>query len=328
MLRKMVDNGTTHCMIEVSSHSLELKRVTGTDFDLAVFTNLSGEHLDFHVSMKNYYESKKRLFLPGRKKKTAVINTDDKWGKKLLSEISIDSLSFGFDSCADVLARKYNLSEKGIERTIEYGEDSFSLASPLLGRPNAYNVLPAVASVLSLGIPLSAIEEGLLSLQGVPGRFEKIPNTRGLHIYVDYAHTDDALKNLLETARELAPKRTILVFGAGGDRDKSKRSRMGEVAGALADLTILTSDNPRSEDPLAIIADIEHGLKRTGNGKYHILSDRRSAIKQALVSAEIGDTILIAGKGHEDYQIIGDKILDFSDRKVVLESIEEMEADL
>ena len=170
---------------------------------------------------------------------------------------------------------------------------------------------------LSLNIPVSAIKEGIASLQEVPGRFEKIKNTLGLHIFVDYAHTDDALKNLLETVRELNPKRIILIFGAGGDRDKTKRPRMGEVAGNLADWTILTSDNPRSEDPLAIISDIEKGIKKTGAKNYKILPDRKEAIEHALSFGEKGDYILVAGKGHEDYQIIKDKVIPFKDADVI-----------
>ena len=328
MLRQMVSKGVTHCLMEVSSHSLDLKRVSGIDFDLAVFTNLSGEHMDYHVSMENYYQAKKKLFLPGRKKKTAVVNTDDEWGKKLQSELTIDSVTFGLESPASVFAKKYSLSEKGIDLIIEYPGGSFSLFSPLLGKPNVYNILAAVASALSLDSPLPAITKGILSLQGVPGRFEKVPNALGLQIFVDYAHTDDALKNLLETARELALKKTILVFGAGGDRDRTKRPRMGEVAGALADLIIVTSDNPRSEDPLAIIAEIEQGLVKTGKEQYLIQPDRRKAIKKSLALAQKGDTILVAGKGHEDYQILGDRTISFSDRDVILELIREKEAGL
>jgi UDP-N-acetylmuramoyl-L-alanyl-D-glutamate--2,6-diaminopimelate ligase len=328
MLRQMVSKGVTHCLMEVSSHSLDLKRVSGIDFDLAVFTNLSGEHMDYHVSMENYYQAKKKLFLPGRKKKMAVVNADDKWGQKLRSELTIDSVTFGLESPASVFAKKYSLSEKGIDLIIDFQGRSFALLSPLLGKPNVYNILAAVACALSLDIPLPAITEGIRSLPGVPGRFEKVPNALGLQIFVDYAHTDDALKNLLETARELALKKTIIVFGAGGDRDRTKRPRMGAVAGALADVTIVTSDNPRSEDPLAIIAEIEQGLKEKGTGKYVIQPDRRKAIEQALSIAEKGDTILVAGKGHEDYQILGDRTISFSDRDVILELIGEKEAGL
>ncbi|MGD2294470.1 MAG: UDP-N-acetylmuramoyl-L-alanyl-D-glutamate--2,6-diaminopimelate ligase [Candidatus Aminicenantes bacterium] len=326
MLQKMVDSGVTHCLMEVSSHSLELKRVTGIEFDLVVFTNLSGEHMDYHQDMDSYFEAKKKLFHSGQKNGMAVVNSDDEWGKKLIGELSMGFLTFGLKSPAMVVAEKFGFSEKGIELTIKHPEGSITVTSPLLGKPNVYNILASVASAFALNIPWTAIKKGIVSLQGVPGRFERLENSQGLHIYVDYAHTDVALKNLLETTRELANKRVILVFGAGGDRDKTKRSRMGQIAGALADLTILTSDNPRSEDPLAIIADIEQGILKTGPEKYLILPNRREAIKKALFLAQKDDTILVAGKGHEDYQIIGDKTIPFSDKKVILELLKEWEA--
>lgn len=327
MLRKMVDNGATHCLMEVSSHALEFKRVSGIEFDMAVFTNLSGEHLDYHQSMDRYFEAKKKLFLPSQKKKTAVVNADDEWGKRLISEIATEFVTFGLKPSAVVRAAKFSFNADGIELSIKHPAGTMAVTSPLLGKPNVYNILASIASALALNIPVPAIEEGVASLSGVPGRFEKIRNSRGLHIYVDYAHTDDALKNLLETARELAPKRVILVFGAGGDRDRTKRPRMGSIAGKLADLTILTSDNPRSEDPLAIISDIEQGIKNTGPDKYLIQPNRKQAIKEALSMARENDTILVAGKGHEDYQIVKDKVFPFSDKEVIQEFLKEKEAD-
>ena len=320
MMQSMVEKEATHCVMEVSSHSLELERVTGIDFDVAVFTNLSGEHLDYHQPMERYFEAKKKLFfLPARKKTMAVINTDDVWGKKLIDEIHMSAITYGLEPTALVRAEEFFLSEKGIELVVKYPAGKMQISSPLLGRPNLYNILAAVASALILKVPESKIVAGIAALRGVPGRFEKIQNSFGMHIFVDYAHNDDALRHLLETAKELARKKTIVVFGAGGDRDKSKRSRMGEAAGRLADYSIITSDNPRSEDPLAIIAEIERGMKKSGSKQYEIIPDRKEAISRALDIGGAGDYILVAGKGHEDYQIIKDRVIHFSDAEVILE---------
>jgi UDP-N-acetylmuramoyl-L-alanyl-D-glutamate--2,6-diaminopimelate ligase len=326
LMEIMVENGATHCLMEVSSHSLELDRVTGIDFDVAVFTNLSGEHLDYHHSMERYFEAKKKLFfLPTQKKIMAVINADNKWGKKLMDELHMGAITFGKETSALVRAEKYSLSEKGIDLVVRYPAGKMRIFSPLLGRPNLYNILAAVASSLILKVPETKIAAGIASLQGVPGRFERIPNPFGMHIFVDYAHNDDALRQLLETAKELAQKKTIVVFGAGGDRDKSKRPRMGEAAGRLADYTIITSDNPRSEEPLAIIAEIERGMKKTGSRQYEVIPDRKAAIARALSIGQEGDYILIAGKGHEDYQINKDRIIRFSDAEVIQEWLNDKE---
>lgn len=326
MLKQMVEHGTTHCLMEVSSHSLELKRVVGIDFDVTVFTNLSGEHLDYHHSMKQYFEAKKKLFTLSQKKRMAVVNTDDQWGKKLTSQLSGGVISYGLEPPAVIRAEDCMFASKGIEFSVKYPGGKMSISSPLLGKPNLYNILASIAAALALNVPESAIKAGIVSFRYVPGRFEKIKNSLGLNIFVDYAHTDNALKNLLETFRSLSSKRIILVFGAGGDRDKTKRPRMGEVAGALADWTILTSDNPRSEYPMAIISEIEKGIIKTGAGKYQIQPNRKVAIRTALSLAKNGDYVLVAGKGHENYQIIRDKVIPFDDGKVIKEILKEMEA--
>jgi UDP-N-acetylmuramoyl-L-alanyl-D-glutamate--2,6-diaminopimelate ligase len=322
MLAEMLAQGVTHCLIEVSSHALDLKRVVGIGFDVALFSNLSGDHLDYHHSMERYFEAKKKLFFLNHKKRAAVINSDDPWGKELISELPSGVVTFGLEPDAVVRGENYKLTEKGIELSADYPAGKLLVTSPLLGKPNLYNILASIAVALALNIHVSAIKKGIASLQEVPGRFEKIENSRGLHIFVDYAHTDDALKNLLETARELSPRRIILIFGAGGDRDKTKRARMGEVAGNLSDLTILTSDNPRSEDPLDIISDIEKGIKKTGTKNYEIVPDRKEAIRHALSVGERGDYILVAGKGHENYQVIKDKIIPFKDADVIRSILE------
>jgi UDP-N-acetylmuramoyl-L-alanyl-D-glutamate--2,6-diaminopimelate ligase len=319
LLSEMLAKGATHCVMEVSSHALELKRVVGIGFDVVVFANLSGDHLDYHQSMDRYFEAKKKLFFLNHKKRMAVVNRDDPWGQKLIAQLPAGAITFGIEPGAMVAAENINLTEKGIETLVKYPSGQLTLSSPLLGKPNLYNILASIAVALTLNLPVSAIKEGIASLKGVPGRFEKIDNSLGLHVFVDYAHTDDALKNLLETVRGFNPRRIILVFGAGGDRDKTKRPRMGEAAGRLADWTIITSDNPRSEDPLAIISDIEAGIKKTGTQNYQIIPDRREAIEQALSLGVKGDYILVAGKGHENYQIIKDQILHFDDAEVIQE---------
>jgi len=322
ILYEMLSHGVTHCIMEVSSHALDRKRVMGIAFDVVAFVNLSGDHLDYHQTMEKYFEAKKRLFFLNHKKRMAVVNGDDTWGKKLLSQLPTGVLTYGIEPGAMVRVENFALNEKGIEASVIYPEGRLTISSPLLGKPNLYNILASVALALTLGLPLSAVKEGIASLKGVPGRFEKIENSLGLHIFVDYAHTDDALKNLLETVRELDPKRIILVFGAGGDRDKTKRPRMGEAAGTLSDWTIITSDNPRSEEPMAIISDIEKGIQKTGTQNYQIIPDRREAIEQALSLGEKGDYILVAGKGHENYQIIKDKITHFDDAEVIREILQ------
>ena len=326
LLKNMVSQEATHCVMEVSSHSLELDRVTGIEFDVAVFTNLSGEHLDYHQTMERYFEAKKKLFfLPSQKKTQAVINTDNAWGKKLIDELHMGAITFGLEANALVRAKEFSHSEQGIDLVIQYPAGKMSLSSALLGRRNLYNILAAVATALVLKVPENKIAEGIASLQGIPGRFEKIPNSYGMNIFVDYAHNDEALRQLLETAKELATKKTIVVFGAGGDRDKSKRPRMGEAAGKLADYSIITSDNPRSEDPLAIISEIERGMKKSGSKQYEIIPDRKKAIARAIEIGQPGDYILVAGKGHEDYQIIKDKIIHFSDAEVITELLNKKE---
>ncbi len=320
MLRQMVDGGATHCMMEVSSHALELKRVTGIEFDVVVFTNLSGEHMDYHQNMESYFKAKKKLFYGlNQNHRTAVVNVDDDWGKKLISDTSMECISFGLHSPAMVHTEKFEFDTTGTKLTAKYPSGKMKISSHLPGKPNVYNILSSLAVSLALDIRTNAIQEGIAALQGVPGRFERIQNSLGIHIYVDYAHTDDALKNLLETAQEMAREKIILVFGAGGDRDKTKRPRMGAIAGELADLIILTSDNPRTESPSAIISDVEKGIKTTGPKKYFIFPDRKEAIKKALSLARKGDMILVAGKGHENYQILGDKIISFSDKEVIKE---------
>jgi len=324
MLKGMLDQGLTHCLMEVSSHSLDLKRVWGLSFDVAVFTNLSGEHLDYHHTLEDYFAAKKKLFFLNTKKPTAVVNEDDPWGKRLIAELPLSTITFGLEPTALVRGEKFKLNGTNLEALVKYPGGQTTISSALSGKHNLYNILASFAVALALNISPPLIKEGIAALKQVPGRFEKVENEFGLQIYVDYAHTDSALRSLLETVREFKPGRVLLVFGAGGNRDKSKRERMGEVAGLLADWIILTSDNPRSEDPLAIIQEIEKGILKTGAKKYSVEPDRRAAIEQALASAKKGDYVLIAGKGHENYQTLKDGSIPFNDRDVIREILKKM----
>ncbi|MBN1274550.1 MAG: UDP-N-acetylmuramoyl-L-alanyl-D-glutamate--2,6-diaminopimelate ligase [Candidatus Aminicenantes bacterium] len=323
MMRIWADNGATHCLLEVSSHSLELKRVIGIEFDVTVFTNLSGEHLDYHHSMEKYFLAKKKLFELKGRKRMAVINSDDPWGKKLIQEIKMGIITFGLEQGALIRAEQHTLKKDGIEIRLKYPGGFLNLSSSLLGLPNLYNIMAATAAALTLNISLSAIEAGVSALKSIPGRFQTVENSLGLYIFVDYSHTDAALRNALETMRVLNPGKIIVVFGAGGDRDTYKRERMGEAAGTLADHVIITNDNPRSEDPMAIISSIESGVKKSGRREYSIIPDRREAIKTAIDIGTSGDCILVAGKGHENYQIIKDKTFAFDDVEVIREILDQ-----
>ena len=315
ILSIMLAHGVTHCFMEVSSHALELHRVAGVRFRAAVFTNLTGDHLDFHGTMENYFAAKKKLFAP-ETCGFAAVNADDPWGRRLLEEVAVEALTYGIDAPADIRARNCTFSDAGIRCEVATPSGTFALRSPLLGKPNLYNMLAAVAVAVHYGLPLSGIRGALAGGVVIPGRMERIPSATGIHVVVDFAHTDDALRGLLETVRPLSRGRVIVVFGAGGDRDRSKRPRMGRVAARLSDLTVLTSDNPRSEDPARIIADIEKGLRDAGPAEYLVEPDRREAIRRAIDLARPGDWVVIAGKGHENYQIIGDRFLPFSDQEV------------
>jgi UDP-N-acetylmuramoyl-L-alanyl-D-glutamate--2,6-diaminopimelate ligase len=325
LLRDFLDAGVSHCVMEVSSHALEQKRVWGVGFDVAVFTNLTGEHLDYHHTMEAYFEAKKKLFFLNHKKGTAVVNWDDPWGQKLVAELPMATVTFGLEPAAIVRALKHAFSESGIDAQVAYPGGVMRVESALVGRHNLYNLLAAIGAALALGLAPADIVKGIAALKGVPGRFERVANRRGLQIVVDYAHTDAALESLLMTAREFKPRRVILVFGAGGDRDRDKRERMGRVAARLADWTVLTSDNPRSEDPRAIIAAIEAGFAKEAARTYEVEPDRRKAIVRALAAANKGDIVLIAGKGHEDDQIFKDRTVHFSDVEAVEEVLREME---
>jgi len=310
------DAGGTCATLEVSSHALAMERVWGCYFDVAVFTNLTRDHIDYHKTFDNYFAAKRKLFegtgagAPG----VGVINTDDPWGRKLVG-LAQKTLTYGLQNGADLKAKKFQLSFNGLNFSALTPNGPIEVESHLVGRINVYNILAAIGAGLALGLSNEVIEVGIRNLQAVAGRFQRIDQGQPFLVVVDYAHTDDALENLIKTAKELVTKgRIIAVFGCGGSRDRSKRPIMGEISGRLSDLSILTSDNPRQEDPLKIISDVVVGMQRSG-GKYMIEPDRAKAIWLAIEEARAGDIVLLAGKGHEDYQIFADHTIHFDDRE-------------
>ena len=324
-MAEMVENDCQACVMEVSSHSLDMERVYGCDFDVAVFTNLTRDHLDFHLSMERYFSSKRKLFeyLENKKEAVAVINLDDHKGKELSRGLKVRSITYGWQPSADITVDSYQLSLQGLQATITTPEGKLQVSSPLIGRANLSNILAAVGVGMAAGITPSAISQGIARVSPIPGRFEQVNEGQDFTVIVDYAHTDDALRNLLESVREVAKGRVITVFGCGGDRDPSKRPLMGAHAMKLSDIAIVTSDNPRSEDPLQIIREIEVGIESVGvrKGAHLVIPDRKEAIKRAIDEAHPGDMVVIAGKGHERYQIIGNKTIPFDDREVARQFI-------
>ncbi len=319
LFASMVENNCTSVSMEVSSHALDQRRVYGLDFDVAVFTNLTQDHLDYHVTMENYFEAKKILFTHLKPSCYAVINHDDQWGIQLLGSIDTKKISYGINSTANIFAKEIQLSINGTTFIVSNGQEECTVSTPLIGTFNVYNVLAAYATGLALGLQQEQILTGIKNLKNVRGRFERITSPAGWTAIVDYAHTPDALENCLKTIHDVLPKenhgRIITVFGAGGDRDKTKRPIMGRIAGDYSDIVIVTSDNPRTEEPETIINDIMRGITRHANVLREV--DRHTAIERAIKCAQRGDVVLIAGKGHEDYQIIGKEKTHFSDREVV-----------
>jgi UDP-N-acetylmuramoyl-L-alanyl-D-glutamate--2,6-diaminopimelate ligase len=365
-LAEVRDAGGTHAALEVSSHALALERVWGCPFAVAVFTNLTRDHLDYHKTMENYFAAKRKLFLgtggeltpeagasglgsegiagsarlgrpagAGGAQETiggginpplqsaprvGVVNTDDAYGKQLVG-LAQRTLTYGLQNGADITTKKFGLSFSGLEFTAQTPAGKLEIRSPLVGRINVYNILAAVGAGIGLGITPEAIVEGIRSLDHVPGRFARIDEGQPFLVVVDYAHTDDALRNLIQTARDLLKGgRIITLFGCGGDRDRTKRPLMGEAAGSLSDFVVLTSDNPRSEDPLRIINDAVVGLQKA-NAKYTVEADRERAIQIAMEEAREGDIVLLAGKGHETEQIIGEQHLQFDDHVVARKAL-------
>lgn len=332
LFRQMVEAGCKHCVMEVSSHALELHRVDSCEFDVGVFTNLSQDHLDFHQNFSNYLEAKAKLFeslgrtylgTPKPGGKSAIVNLDDPAGRQMAERTWARVTTYGLSEESDIRA---------IDISLHSGGASFRLLSPkgerdvrlqISGRFNVYNTLAAIGAGLAEGVPLDAAVQALEGVTGVAGRLEGIDLGQDFRVFVDYAHTPDGLENVLLAVRELARGRVIVVFGAGGDRDRTKRPIMGKLAARLADYCIITSDNPRSEDPDAIVREIEKGVRHEGKDRSHYASivDREEAIAGAIEMAEPGDVVLIAGKGHETYQIFRDRTIHFDDREVAEDKI-------
>jgi len=325
ILKAMVEDNLDYVVMEVSSHSLALYRVEGVEFDWAVFTNFSPEHLDFHKDLNKYLEAKvslfKRLGKEARKRisKRAVVNIDDSAANYIMNNTSCQIITYGVKKEANVQGKALRAASNGVSFMLKTGKRK-RIDLSLLGVHNVYNALAAASVAFGEGIPDYLIKEGLEEVRGIPGRLESIENTHGFGIFVDYAHTHDGLEKVLETLREITDHKLVVVFGCGGDRDPQKRPLMGRAALKLADYSIITSDNPRSEDPEEIIAQIEKEMEAEGGKKekdYLTVIDRKEAIKVALEKMRKGDVLLIAGKGHERTQIFKDKIVEFDDRKVV-----------
>jgi UDP-N-acetylmuramoyl-L-alanyl-D-glutamate--2,6-diaminopimelate ligase len=346
LLRLAVDEGCRVAVMEASSQALDLHRCDALRFEVAAFTNLTRDHLDYHGTMGSYFDAKRRLFdgRLGERPRVSVINADDEYGARLAEELEREGrrvLRYGLGASADgaggaaegkggavegvaVTARDVEYALEGTRLRLVTPAGEREVTSPLVGRPHVYNILCAAGCAHALGLGPDATAGALKTCGGAPGRFERVPHAGDFAVVVDYAHTDDALRNVLRTARDVTRGRVITVFGCGGDRDHTKRAPMGEAAASLSDVVIATSDNPRTEDPEAILRDIEPGLRSVGK-PYLTIVDRRAAIRRAVEEARAGDIVVVAGKGHEDYQIVGTEKHHFDDREVALEALNERE---
>jgi UDP-N-acetylmuramoyl-L-alanyl-D-glutamate--2,6-diaminopimelate ligase len=315
LFKELEQAGGTHATMEVSSHALALGRVYGITFHTAVFTNLTRDHLDFHRTMEDYFAAKRLLFAPEgmAAPEWAVINSDDAYGRQISTPAR--TLTYGFQAGADLRASSLEMNFDGLRLTVDHAGGRVHLTSPLVGKFNAYNILAACGTALSYGLDWTVISRAIANSPRVPGRFESVQLGQPFLVIVDYAHTDDALRNVISVARELRPKRVITLFGCGGDRDRSKRPLMAQAAAELSDYVVLTSDNPRSEDPLGIINDALVGLRRFDT-PHTLEPDRAKAIRSAIREAATGDIVILAGKGHETYQVLKDRTIHFDDREV------------
>ena len=325
LLYQMRSAGCRAAVMEVSSHALSQERVRGVEFDVGVFTNLKQDHLDYHLTMENYFEAKARMFshLAAQKKKhpKAVINMDDSYGSRLIERFAkqLPVITYGVNTRADFRASGFKTDFSGTTFQLDAQEKSYLVRLPLMGRFNIYNALAALAAATALGLDLRTAVLSLANAPAVPGRLERVPGKRQFQVFVDYAHTEDSLLNVMKTLKELSPNRLIVVFGCGGNRDKTKRPLMGAAVEQNADLAIITSDNPRKEQPEEIIEDIKKGFRGT---KYDVVVDRKEAIYKAVGMAQPRDIVLIAGKGHETYQEFADHTIAFDDVAIAKAAIE------
>lgn len=317
MFAELQAQGGTHATLEVSSHALALGRVHGIHFHTAVFTNLTRDHLDFHRDMDDYFAAKNRLFRPetGSAPECSVINRDDEYGRRIRPQAGTQVIYYSLEGAADLCARDARMSAKGLEFTLDFRGQQTRIRSRLIGRINIYNILAACGAALSYGMNLELIANGIAGCPPVPGRFEQIDEGQPFTVVVDYAHTDDALRNVIAVARGLQPRRVITLFGCGGDRDRIKRPLMGKAAAEASDFVVLTSDNPRSEDPLSIIMDALVGIRRYDT-PHVVEPDREKAIQLAIREARAGDIVILAGKGHEPYQVLKDRTIHLDDREI------------
>ncbi|MDD4941774.1 MAG: UDP-N-acetylmuramoyl-L-alanyl-D-glutamate--2,6-diaminopimelate ligase [Candidatus Omnitrophica bacterium] len=318
LFREMADGNVTHLAMEVSSHALDQDRVAGICFSNAIFTNLTQDHLDYHNGLEDYFRAKAKLFAGLEAGAYAVINLDDQYGRRLVESSKGRIVTYGLDAGAQVYAKDIVMDTDHTQFALCGCDQPVVMKTPLIGRHNVYNVLAAAAWALQSGIPAAVIKNALERFTAVPGRLERIDGRGGVRIFVDYAHTPDALSNVINTLRPIAARKIIVVFGCGGDRDRTKRPVMGKVVAELSDHAVITSDNPRSEDPGGIIEDITRGISKTN---YTVVPDRAAAIRTALSMGGEGDVVLIAGKGHETCQIMKDEVLHFDDREVVRECL-------
>jgi UDP-N-acetylmuramoyl-L-alanyl-D-glutamate--2,6-diaminopimelate ligase len=321
LLAMMQKKGADHVVMEVSSHGLHQDRTENIDFSSAIFTNLTQDHLDYHGTMSEYFKAKAKLFANLKAGAFAVINNDDSYARKLKKFTRAKTISYAVENDADVNAKRIQMGISRTEFILSYDKKEIPLSIRLIGRHNVYNVLAAFAWAKNQGLDLKKTVSALESFSSVPGRLEKIDSKAGFSVFVDYAHTEDALKNVIGALRRISKDRIIVVFGCGGERDKGKRPKMGKVVSEMADYAIITNDNPRSEEPLDIISDIEAGIK-TKN--YRVIPERIRAIKKSLSLAQKGDVVLVAGKGHENYQIVKDKSFHFDDREAVRKCLRSM----
>ena len=323
LFHEMQGHGCQSCVMEVSSHALDQGRVNGIEYDVAIFTNLTQDHLDYHRDMESYAAAKALLFsslaasdhaLKPHFLKTAIVNADSPWHSRIIQDCTAKILTYSIEAPSDLKAEKIQLTPDGLRFTISYQGNSYPFTCPLIGRFNVYNCLAAIAVGLVRNFPIEQLLKILSKFPKVPGRLERVPNPKQIPIFVDYAHTDDALKNVLETLNEIKTGRLITVFGCGGDRDQGKRPKMGAIVEALSDVAIVTSDNPRQEDPDLIIRNILSGF--TSSAHAIVLPNRQEAIHAAIAMAKPSDIILIAGKGHETYQVLSHQTINFDDRLV------------
>ena len=329
ILQQMVDAGVSHCIMEVSSHALDLGRVAGVEYDTAVFTNLTQDHLDFHKTFENYLAAKCKLFTgltaqaATKMPKGAVINIDDPYGHRVEEVTEVPVITYSTDGKGTLNAKEVAMTSKSSAYTVVYQGQEYPVTMNTTGLFNVYNTLAAIGACLQEGLSMEAIDKALATFTAVPGRFELVDEGQDFAVVVDYAHTPDGLENILKTAKAIVENRIIVVFGCGGDRDATKRPIMGRFAAQYGDVIFVTSDNPRTEDPVKIVQDVEVGVKeglRPGTS-YSVVVDRAEAIHEAIAMATTGDVVIIAGKGHENYQILKDKTIHFDDREVAREAL-------